>query len=87
MLSHLKMLKYIWAIVKSHITPMLLAQEYEDNKTSRITKIHFYRNRNDVLKLFTEGASRKSYAKFIRVDLGLGKTSIKNFFIYFMTLS
>ena len=67
-----KILKYILAIVKSPITPMYLAKNYDDNKSSRKTKIYFNGQRNEVLRLFDVGASiRESYAKFIRIDLSM----------------
>ena len=67
-----KLWKYLLAILKSPLTPLFISQEYDDNKTARRTMIHYNRHRNDVLELMAEGTRvRRSYAKFLRIDLGL----------------
>ena len=67
-----KIVKYSLAILKSPITPMFIAQEYDDNKIARKELIKYNKKRNDVLKLFKEGTRvRQSFGKFIRIDLGL----------------
>ena len=65
--------KYFLANLKSPITPLLITQEYDENKAARRrTMMHYNGHRNYVLELMAEGTRvRHLYAKFLRIDLGL----------------
>ena len=67
-----KLWKYFLAVLRSPLTPLFISQEYDDNKAARRTMIYYNHLRNDVLELMEEGIRvRRSYAKFLRIDLGL----------------
>ena len=67
-----KIWKYFLAILNSPLTPLFISQQYDDNKAARRTMIHYNCHRDKVLKLMAEGTRvRHSYAKFLRIDLGL----------------
>ena len=67
-----KIRRYFCEILKTPFIPLFISHAYDDNKASRRALIPYKRHRNDVLELMVEGTRvRHSYAKFLRIDLGL----------------
>ena len=67
-----RMLFYSYGILLSPVRPLLLAEEYEENKARKKVMIKFNNKKDEVLALNKDGRKlRKAFAEFIRVDLGL----------------
>ena len=67
-----RLLKYLTSLIISPIRPLLLSIANDENKAEKKNKILYEKYRDDVLKLNKNGeTTRRNYARFIRIDLGL----------------
>ena len=69
---------YLLNVILSPLKPIILIQEYENNKSQRKSLVLYEKNREKVLELYRNGAkTREDFGRFIKIDLGLGKPSKK----------